>query len=483
MGQEKRMNVLLLAPYTGAIFEGAGIRMQPLGLSYVGATLKKAGHDVKLEALYDRHALPDFSNADIVGISCTTFQFKQGLKLAKAAKEERKTVVMGGPHPTSRPDEVLNSGFVDFAVRAEGELTMLDLVETLHNGKRADFSKIPGLSWLDEGTGRVVHNSDRTFVSDLDTLPFPIRNHNYLDRSTPGIEGLTYYPVITTRGCPYGCKFCDVHLLAGRRFRMRSITNVVDEIENIKIEHDMNRFAIVDDIINFNHNRLISFCDEIINRRLSVALWVMGRADLLVQHPETAEKMAEAGIRTMFLGIESPNKRVLNAYKKGGKASSQVSSQAVELLRGSGIETWGAFILGEPSETREEIEETINYARSLNPGMAQFTILTPYPGTELWHELESRLITMDWNRYDAMHAVFRADHLEPDEVEELCRKAYRKFYLRPKRIARAVFGTRRFGRPDLKMVSKIINSLELVFHRGGDDEEVKARIESSNDSL
>jgi len=254
---------------------------------------------------------------------------------------------------------------------------------------------------------------------------------------------------------------------------MRSIANVVDEIEFLKREHDVNRVAIMDDIINFDHDRLLNFCDEIIKRRLSVALWVMGRADLLVQHPETAGKMAEAGVRTMFLGIESPNKRVLEAYKKGGKASSRVSSRAVDLLRDAGIETWGAFILGEPSETRDEIEETIRYAEALNPGMAQFTILTPYPGTELWKELESRLITMDWNRYDAMHAVFKPDHLSPLEVEELCRKAYRKFYLKPKRIARAVFGGRRFGRPDLKMVSRIIGSLNLVFRRETEDEELK----------
>lgn len=468
-----RMNVLLLAPYAGAIFEGAGVRMQPLGLSYVGAALKEAGYDVKVEALYKRDALPDYSAADVVGISCTTFQFKQGLKLAKSAKEARKTVVMGGPHPTSRPDEVLNSGYVDFAVRAEGELTMLDLLEALQAGSSADFSKIRGLSWRDKETGRIVHNSNRPFISELDKLPFPLRNRNNLSKSTPGLDGLTYYPVITTRGCPFGCKFCDVHLLAGRRFRMRSIANVVDEIEFLKREHDVNRVAIMDDIINFDHDRLLNFCDEIIKRRLSVALWVMGRADLLVQHPETAGKMAEAGVRTMFLGIESPNKRVLEAYKKGGKASSRVSSRAVDLLRDAGIETWGAFILGEPSETRDEIEETIRYAEALNPGMAQFTILTPYPGTELWKELESRLITMDWNRYDAMHAVFKPDHLSPLEVEELCRKAYRKFYLKPKRIARAVFGGRRFGRPDLKMVSRIIGSLNLVFRRETEDEELK----------
>ncbi|RMF67633.1 MAG: radical SAM protein [Calditrichaeota bacterium] len=463
------MNVLLVSPHRGAAFERIGIRVPPLGLLYIGAVLKKAGHDVEFDLAESREHLPDMADADVVGISCTTIQFKPGLRVAKAAKEQGKIVVMGGPHPTSSADEVLRSGVVDYVVRAEGEETAVELLEGLQHNGHFDPGKVAGLSWLERETGRIVHNPVRPFIQDLDSLPYPLRKNNgvdYLKSET----GKIHPTLVTTRGCPYGCKFCDVKLLAGRRFRERSISAVVDEMEYLVKEHGAERVRIVDDIINFDHNRLLALCNEIIRRRLNLVLWVMGRADHLIAHPETAEKMAEAGVTTMFLGIESPHKRVLKAYQKGGKASSDVSAQAVELLRQNGIETFGGFILGEPSETEEEIEETIEYVKSLNPGTAQFSILTPYPGTETWHELEGRLITRDWNLYDGMHAVFRPDHLTPERMEKLCRKAYRSFYLQPKRLAREVFGSGRFGRPNLKVITKIMRAVKDIYGQQPEEE-------------
>ncbi len=464
------MNVLLVTPYRGAAYETVGIRVPPLGLLYIGAVLKKAGHEVQIDLSEDPQKFPNFSEVDVVGITCTTIQFKPGLKIARAAKEAGKIVVMGGPHPTSSPDEVLKSGVVDYLVRAEGEATAVELFEGLrHNGK-FDPGKILGLSWVDRTSGQIFHNPSRPFIWDLDSLPYPLRENGEFNYRNLGVDGNVHPTMVTTRGCPYGCKFCDVKLLAGRRFRQRSLTQVVDEMEHLVTEYGATRIRIVDDIINFDAQRLLNLCDEIIKRRLSVRLWVMGRADHLIQHPETAEKMAEAGVRTMFLGVESPHKRILKAYLKGGKASSDVSTQAVELLRQHDIEAFCGFILGEPSETASEIRQTIEYAKSLNPGTAQFSILTPYPGTETWHELKDRLITRDWNRFDGLHAVFQPDHLTPAEVEKLCRKAYRGFYLQPKRVAREIFGSGKPGRPNLKIISKIMRAVKEVYRKGPEEE-------------
>ncbi len=214
----------------------------------------------------------------------------------------------------------------------------------------------------------------------------------------------------------------------------------------------------------------MDLCNEILRRRLPLTLWIMGRADHLVKNPETAEKMAEAGVRTMFLGVESPHKRILKAYLKGGKSSSEVSAQAVELLRKNGIEAFCGFILGDPTETREEIEQTIEYAKFLNPGTAQFSILTPYPGTETWGELKDWLVTRDWNQYDGLHAVFQGDHVTPEELEGLCRKAYRSFYLQPKRVARELFGSGAPGRPNIKIISKIMRAVKDIYRQGPKEE-------------
>ena len=458
------MNVLLVSPYRGAIFELSGVKIQPLGISYIGSSLQAAGHNVQIELLENQQTLPNFTGADIVGISCNTIQFIPGLKVAKAAKEAGKKVIMGGPHPTSRPKEVLESGYVDYVVRAEGEITSVELLEALKQKNGFDTGKILGISWIDKESGKIVHNPDRPFINDLNRIPFPMRKANWRYSDNRSDSGdVTDIPLITTRGCPYNCKFCDVGVIAGRRFRARSVENTVNEIEEIIKNNNLKNILIVDDIINFNNERLIELFEEIIKRGLPTVRWVMGRGDHLIKNPETAEIMAKAGVRQMFLGIESPNERILKAYKKGGKASAEISVQAVNLLKQNGIETWGAFLLGEPSETMEDVKRTIDFAKYINPGIAQFSILTPYPGTALWEEVEPKLITNNWNLFDAMHSVYKTDHIAPNELEKMLIKAYTNFYRQPKRIFRELFKKGHYGRPDLMRIFEILKALKIVF--------------------
>jgi anaerobic magnesium-protoporphyrin IX monomethyl ester cyclase len=458
------MNVLLVSPYRGAIFELSGIKIQPLGISYIGAALKAAGHDVQIELLENQTTMPDFTGADLVGISCNTVQFNSGIEVAKAAKNLGKTVIMGGPHPTSCPEEALNSGYVDYVVRAEGEITAVELLEGLEHKDNFDASKVLGISWMDKESGRVVHNPGRPFIKDLNKIPFPMRKANWRYNSNKiNSNGTIEYPLITARGCPYTCKFCDVNILAGKRFRTRSVKNTVDEIEKIIKDYNAEKILIVDDIINFDNNRLVDLFEEIIKRGLPIVRWVMGRGDHLVKNPETTEIMAKAGVKQMFLGIESPNERILKAYKKGGKASSEVSLQAVNLLKDNDIETWGAFLLGEPSETAVDVKRTIQFAKFINPGVAQFSILTPYPGTALWNEVEAKLLTRDWKLYDAMHSVFKMDNILSNELEDMLIKAYVNFYKQPKRIFREIFIKNHYGRPDLKKTLAILKALKIVF--------------------
>ena len=459
------MNVLLVSPYRGAIFEFSGVKIQPLGVSYIGAALKHAGHNIQIELLENSDSVPDFTGADVVGISCNTVQFKTGLRVAKAAKEKGKIVIMGGPHPTSSPEETLRSGYVDYAVRAEGEVTAVELLAGIKSGKNFNPRNVLGLSYIDKETGIIVHNPGRPFIQNLDNVPFPIREANWrYSKSSKAVStGVIEYPLITTRGCPYGCNFCDVHLLAGKKFRTRSIENTIKEIEEIITKYNADRILIVDDIINFNNERLVELFETLIKRDLPVVRWVMGRSDHLVKNPETAEVMGRAGVRQMFLGIESPNEKILKAYKKGGKISLDYSIKAVELLKQNDIETWGAFLLGEPSETEEDIKSTIDFAKFINPGIAQFSILTPYPGTGLWHDVENKIFTKDWDKYDAMHSVFMTDNMEPEYLEKMLMKAYINFYRQPKRILHEIFSKNHYGRPDLKRIFEILKALKIVF--------------------
>lgn len=465
------MKVLLVSPFRGKTYESVGIRVPPLGLLYVGGALRQAGHDVQLDLSEDTGSQDgiDFSDADIVGITSTTSQFKKALKIAKSARENGKLVIMGGPHPTSSPEETLKSGYVDYVVRSEGEATAVELLQGIEQANgHFDPAKIMGISWVNKDTGAVVHNPTRPFIWDLDSLPYPARDlgGDVMYYRNKGIDGHVSPTMITTRGCPYGCKFCDVHVLAGRRWRMRDPQLVADEVEHLVNEYGAQDIRIMDDIINFSNEKLHNLFGAIVERDFKVSFWVMGRADMLVKDPSSAEIMAKAGVRTMFLGIESPHKRILKAYRKGGKASADTSEQAVRLLREHGIEAYGGFIVGEPSETEEEIKETIDYAKYINPATAQFSILTPYPGTEVWNQMKDRLIIQDWDKFDGLHAVFHGDHLKAPQIEALCRKAYINFYLRPKRvfgqITAAIQGKKSNG-PRLKTVSKIFTLLKTIY--------------------
>ncbi|MCG8603428.1 B12-binding domain-containing radical SAM protein, partial [bacterium] len=273
------MNVLLVSPFRGKTYESVGIRVPPLGLLYVGAALRQAGHEVELDLSEDSEKQEDFdySNADLVGITATTSQFKKALKIAQVAHEQGKIVIMGGPHPTSSAEETLKSGYVDYVVRSEGEETAVELLKGIEESNgHFDPSKVTGVSWYDEETGNVIHNPPRPFINDLDALPYPARDlgGDVFHYRSKGIDGHVAPTMITTRGCPYGCRFCDVHVLAGRQWRARSPESVADEIEHLVTDYGATHIRIMDDIINHNNEELHRLLDAIIERQFSATYWV-----------------------------------------------------------------------------------------------------------------------------------------------------------------------------------------------------------------
>ena len=457
------MKVLLISPFRGALFAMIGVRMQPVGLCYIGSALRDAGHEVRIDAMEGANDLPDFDNCDIVGISCNTVQYLSGLRIAKLAKEAGKPVIMGGPHPSSSSPDVLATGHVDFAVRGEGEITVVELFEALRTGDESDLAKVKGLSWVEKSTGRIVHNPNRPFIEDLDTVSNPMREVNWIDgpHIRRGIE--TDFPITTTRGCPFKCKFCDVKWITGNKFRRRSIGQVIDEVQELVERVNPYKIILTDDLINFDKQRLLDMAAEIDRRSLKTEFWVMGRADLVVANPETADAMGRMGVSTMFLGIESPHRHVLEAYGKGKKASAETSTRAVQLLRESGVETWGAFMLGDLSETMDNLKATVDFAKELNPETAQFTVLTPYPGTELWNEVRGRIVSRNWDLYDCMHSVIQSDHASCEEINEFCRSAYLKFYVRPQRLFQKKLRKQHGSRPDLRTVARVVQGMRKLF--------------------
>lgn len=451
------MRIQLINPGLHALYDAADVVIPPMGLLYVAAVLEQGGHEVEIrDRTVDKRPL-DFTNVDIVGITSTTSQYLDGLQIGQEAKDAGKTVVMGGCHPSFTEEETLRTRAVDYIVRGEGEMTMLELADAhAAVGNGFDPGKIQGLSWYDPAGDCAMHNPDRPFVEDIDTLPLPARHLLDIEPyKRMRFEEKTAITLMTSRGCSHDCTYCVVAQMAGRRWRGRSVTSVVDEIEHVVDRYGFEGIMFVDDHLTVNHRRVTAMCDEILRRGLKVLWWCQSRADALVRNERMVEKMAEAGCYMIFVGVESPHERTLEAYNK--RQSGDIGGQASEVLDRYGISMYGAFMLGGLDETREEVEDTIQYAIDLDPKLAQFSILTPFPGTEVYRMLEDKLLTRDWSMYDGVHLVFEREDMSPKEIEGLLFRAYRRFYVRLRHIAMHTgLGLRRVRRIARYLVSALL---------------------------
>jgi anaerobic magnesium-protoporphyrin IX monomethyl ester cyclase len=427
------MKILLINPSPSGTLKATGVLFPPLGLLYVAAYAEKEGHQVVVRDLAVRKKREEifFKQYDVVGISTDTTRHRQALQLAKRAKLCGCTVVMGGPHPGYVDQEILSTKRVDFIVRGEGEMTFSELLETLqkNDGK---FHSIQGISFI--SNGQVIRTPPRAFIENLDSLPLPARHLIHMDdyrRTKLGDREIT--PLITSRGCPYQCAFCASSHFFGKKVRIRSVTSVLGELEKIYHQYHFNAVAFVDDTFNLFPKRVIEICHGIIEKKLDLHWWCLSRADLLLQNEEMVKEMVRAGARSVFIGVESFHSKTLVELKKGIDVGSTVRS--VEMLKKNGLEIHAAYILGGLHETARMIHETIRFAKRLNTNVAQFSILTPYPGTAIYEQVKDRIIRWraPWSFFDMQHLVFKHDHLSFIRMEWLLFKAHLHYYTRSKK--------------------------------------------------
>jgi len=417
------MRILLInSPFSRGYYSS----MPPLGLAYIASVLRQGGHLVKMVDMnVSAERLPSrFDNFDLVGISSDTPRHNISIQIAKKAKEQKTPVIMGGPHVTFMDEESLKSGAVDYVVRGEGEYSMLNLVEHLSSGD--DVKDVAGISYLKSGD--VVRNPNHQLIADLDILPLPARELLPMNKYTVKLGGWRATSVITSRGCPFNCSFCSSSELFGLRWRAREPEAIVDEVEQIKEQYNIDAILFMDDNFTLNPNRTIRICELMNHRNLNIRWWFFSRVDTIVNREDMVQSMADAGALTAFVGVESPNQDVLNGYKKG--ITADISYRAIQILRKYKIRSVAGFIIGGLNETREMIKDTIKFAIKLNPDIAQFSILTPYPGTRLFNDVKSELLTRNWDLYDGLHALIKITRTKPKDLEKLLKEAYLRFYLR-----------------------------------------------------
>lgn len=455
------MKVLLVNPPYHGWFSLFGVKIPPLGLGYLASSLREKGGEVSILdlAVARPEELPDFGDFDVVGIGTDTTRFKTAMEIGARAKASGARVLMGGPHPTVVDGAPFEAGDdVDFVVRGEGEETLVELLEALAADR--DPEDVPGLTY--RRRGRLHRTPDRPFRDDLDSLPWPARDLLPMDRyrsAKIGTWPLT--PVVTSRGCPFRCTFCASSHMNGPRWRARSAESVVDEIEEVTTRWNYPAVAFSDDNSTLSPQRMNRICDEILRRGIDVKIWLFARADMVLKNPDTVARMAKAGVTSAFMGIESLNPEALREVKKGFDAD--VAPRAVRLLRSHGIDVLGSYIIGYPCETLSDIRESAQRAREMPTSTAQFTILTPYPGTVLFDQVKDRIVSWNWSHYDGYHCVYKPEKVSRFAVQMMLLYVHAAFYFRS---SSAVKGFARFTwrrRKGLANVRKVFH--DMFFQR------------------
>ena len=433
---EKRLKVSLVQP---AQVKGFSSAQPPMGLGYIASVLQQKGCEVRLlDANAEGLSVEDTVNVikcqkpDLVGLTVTTPLSPSALEMARRLRKIEKPpiLVAGGPHATVLPEELFQDGLFDYVVRGEGEITMGELTERLLGGLAVD--DVQGLSWQKDG--EIVHNPDRQLHPNIEEFPypdwslFPLKRYSSLARRNDFC-----LPITTSRGCPFACTFCYKGVF-GRKLRMRSPQDVVDEWQFLIERYGAKEIAVLDDTFSAKIDRAIEICDLLVERGLDNTPWSTTngiRVDNVT--PELFRSMKKAGCYRVYFGIESGVQRVIDLLNK--KITIEQVKNAVKLAKQAGLEVGGYFMLGNVGETLKDIDDTIEFALELGLDIVQFTIATPYPGTVMFEQIkkDGELLIDSWEDLASYGTlVFKLDELTPESVAGKYKKALRSFYFRPK---------------------------------------------------
>jgi len=434
IGADNKMRVLLLNPASKGAFHFIRATLPPLGILYVAAAVRDRGHEVLVSDRTVDCSRINFSSFDVVGIHSDTTFYNRAMGLARQARAAGAKVVMGGPHPCFVAEEILQTGMVDAIVRGEGEKAFCDLLDAWAEG--LELTSIPGLIF--PSPDGIVDNGDPVRIHDLDNLPFPARDLVDLSgyaRARLGFRSLT--SMHTSRGCPHGCDFCSSTRFDGAKWRFRSSESVLEELEYLVRGLGYGAVSFMDDNFTGSPERIHEICDGVLKKGLDFHWWFFCRADTIVRHPDMIKHMAEAGATNVFIGVETPNRRMLKDFHKGIDPDQAI--EAVNILKQNGLEIYAAYIMGAPEEIRADFRATIRFARELDTDTAQFTLLTPYPGTVFYDKVKDLITEKNWDKFGAIHSVYQHPRIPRLEMRWWLLWAYASFYLRHGRSIAGLF--------------------------------------------
>ena len=424
----------------------------PLGLLYVAGAIERGSRhavhvvDAVAERLSDAQIEERIRSIRpaVVGIQAITFSIVDAYNTVRLVKRVDPSirVVMGGPHVNIFPSETLSLPEIDFLLLGEGESNILPFLDALDG--RGDLAQVPGIVYRD-GRGEERRGPPNPLIEDLDSLPMPARHllRNELYSSVLG-RGKRLTTIMSSRGCPARCIFCDrPHL--GKKFRARSAGSVADEMQVCYERFGIDEFFFYDDTFTIDRQRVLDVCREVHARRLKV-FWDI-RARVSTVDREVLDALSKAGCRRIHFGIESGNEQVLKTVRKG--LDLRRAREVLKWSRAAGIETLAYFMIGFPGEGHAEVRDTIDYALSIDCDYIHVAVTTPFPGTELYR------MGLDQGLYSTDYWAEFARDPKPEFVprlwdEKLTREEligymfelYRRFYRRPGYILRRLLTIR-----------------------------------------
>jgi anaerobic magnesium-protoporphyrin IX monomethyl ester cyclase len=421
----------------------SGCLYYPMWLAYATGVLEEAGFDVKLvDAPAQGKEMPEIIDLvkhfgpELVVLDTSTPSIYNDVRVGAKIKEIMPdcTTVLVGPHVSALPEETLKlDPAIDVIARGEYDYTLRDLAQAVKRG--GDFEDVAGITFQRNGT--ILHTPDRPLIHDLDSLPLVSKVYERHLNVRDYFYSICQYPeiaIITGRGCPHRCTYCVYpQTFQGRRYRPRSPESVVEEFQYIAETFPfVKEIFIEDDTFTANTRRCQEICQRLIQAGSCISWTANARADV---DYETLRLMKEAGCRLLCVGVESGNQGVLDNIKKGISLG-QIRKFFRDAKR-AGVLVHGCFLVGNRGESRETLEETLRFAKELNPDTAQFFPLMIYPGTEAyrWAKEENLILTEDFSRWvteeGLHHCVVQLPGLSNADLVAFCDRARQEFYLRP----------------------------------------------------
>lgn len=413
----------------------------PLGILYIATILRdELGTEVTLlDQAAEGYTIEETAkwvqkqNPDIVGFSALASSGKTAARIAQKVKENNPdiTTIFGNYYATFNDQRILNTyPQVDIIVRGEGEETAKELVEVIQ--KKRSLKKVKGITFKEKN--QIITTPDRPLIKNIDELPIPDRTLLNIEYHSTLIGAIgaprKFTTLLSSRGCPYRCRFCGCQNIVHGTWRPRSVDKTFEELEQL-VGEGYRQFLFVDDSFTINQKRIVKLCKKIVKEKLDVEWICEGR----VNHAsyELMRWMVKAGCKIIYFGIESATQRILDYYRK--QVTPQQSKAAVKTARKAGMDIIvGSFILGAPTETRQEIEKTLKFAQENPLDVPQYNILGVFPGMALWDEFRAQgYLTKEqeeqhWEMGVAVANV-HPDTVSYERIKELIRHYYRQFFI------------------------------------------------------